>query len=198
MNRLSCAFAGALAVTMMTAPPGFAQAADAPPAVQPAAPAAGSVRIPATTPLEFEFLSIINSKTSKIDEMFPIRLTKPILVDGQPVVPAGTTGEGQVVHAAKSGFGGKPGELIVTVRYLDYQGVRIPLRRFRMGGLGIGEDRGGEAFGVSMVVPLAGFFMSGGEKTIPTGTHANAIVSADTDVPAPAPDTAPTPVPAPN
>lgn len=199
MDRLSCALVGAFAVTMAAAP-AFAQTAESQPVAEPAAPAEGMIRIPVTTPVEFEFLTLINSKTSKIDEMFPIRLTKPILVDGQPVVPAGTMGEGQVVHAAKSGFGGKPGELIVTVRYLDYQGARIPLRRFRMGGLGIGEDRGGEAFGVSMVVPLAGFFMSGGEKTIPTGTHANAIVSADTDVPspAPAPEAAPAPAPASN
>ena len=55
-----------------------------------------------------------------------------VVIDGKEVIPAGTTGQGQIVHAAKSGWGGKAGELIVAVRYIDYNGVHIPLRRFRI------------------------------------------------------------------
>lgn len=152
---------------------------------------AGVVRLPALTPVEFEFAGALSSKTSKIDDMFPIRLTAPILIDGAIAVPAGATGQGQIVHAAKAGGGGKAGELIVTVRYLEHRGVRIPLRRFRMGGLGTGADRGEDALGVSMVIPFSGFLMRGGEKTIEAGARANAIIAADIEIPT-APEAAPT------
>ena len=140
------------------------------------------VSIVAGTPVEIEFPALLSSKTAKIDDMFQIRLTAPILVEGKVVVPVGTLGAGQIVHAAKAGGGGKAGELIVTVRWLDHLGTRIPLRRLRMGGLDRGADRREGAFGVSMAVPFAGFLVRGGEKTIEPGALANAIVAADVAV----------------
>lgn len=163
-----------------------AAAQESAPQVDGVATTAGAVRLPAMTPVEFEFASALSSKTSRIDEMFPLRLTAPILVDGRTVVPAGATGEGQVVHAAKAGGAGKAGELIVTVRYIEHRGVRIPLRRLRMGGLGIGTDRRESALGVSMVIPFSGFLMRGGEKTIDAGAHANAVTASDVLIPPPA------------
>jgi hypothetical protein len=47
---------------------------------------------------------------------------------GSVVAPAGTPGVGEVVHAAHASFGGKAGELILAVRYLELNGTRIPLR----------------------------------------------------------------------
>lgn len=155
-----------------------------------AAAAVGAVRVPAMTPVEFEFARALSSKTSKIDEMFPLRLAVPIVINGVIAVPAGASGEGQIVHAAKAGGAGKAGELIVTVRYLEHRGVRIPLRRFRMGGLGIGADRREGALGVSMVIPFSGFLMRGGEKTIDAGALANAVVATDVEIP-PLPETPP-------
>jgi hypothetical protein len=188
--KLMDLFAGALAVSAFVAAPAWAQSEGAAPEVPLEAP---SIRIPMNTLVVFEFVTPLSSKTSKADEMFPIRLLEPIVVEGRIVVPAGTMGEGQVIQVAKSGWGGKAGELVVTVRYLEYGGVRIPLRRFRMGQPNTGEDRKDEVFGVSLVVPLAGFFMNGGEKTVVAGTHANAIIAADTEIPgtAPAPDAPP-------
>ena len=84
-----------------------------------------SLRIPINTPIVFEFVTTLDSKKSNIDETFPIRLLRPILIDGGVAVAEGTMGAGQVVHAAKAGFGGRAGELIVAVRYLDHRGVRI-------------------------------------------------------------------------
>jgi hypothetical protein len=164
----------AAAQTEAAATPATAEAAPVPP---------GMARLAAMTPVAFEFVEPLSSNLNKNDDMFPIRLIAPIrAADGTELVPAGTMGQGQVVQAAKSGWGGKAGELTVAVRFIDYKGVHIPLRRFRMGG--IGEDRTSNAFAVGMVVPLATFFMNGGEKTIVVGTRGNAIVSADTDIPA--------------
>jgi len=153
------------------------------------APASTGLRLPTGTPVQFEFVTQLDSKTSKIDAMFPIRLTRPIQLNGTIVIPAGTMGEGQIVHAAKSGWGGKAGELIVAARYIDFNGTHVPLRRFRMGEIETGDDRRDTAFAASAIVsPLLAFVINGGEKSILVGTRANAIVSADTEIPAtPAP-----------
>ncbi|MDF7776908.1 hypothetical protein P1X14_16745 [Sphingomonas sp. AOB5] len=187
---LSCAvMLCALNVTPACAQTAGASAAEAAPSLAAQVAAAPvAIRLPMNTSVRFEFVTELNSKTSKIDEMFPIRLITPIVIDGRIVVPAGAMGEGQVVHAAKAGWGGKAGELTVTVRYVEHQGVRIPLRRLRMGEPAIGDDRTQEAFAVTSVIPLAGFVMNGGEKTIVPGTRAHAIISADTDLPAPVPE----------
>ena len=160
-------------------------------------PASACVRrggqwLPVNTLVVFEFTTELSSKTSTIDDFFPIRLTRPIMIEGREVIPAGTTGMGQIVHAAKSGWGGKAGELIVAARYLDYGGVHIPLRRLRMGEPSVGDDRVGEAVAASMIIsPVLGFFINGGEKTVLVGTHANAIVSAETEIPVAARPAAP-------
>lgn len=179
----------ASAVCAGTASAQTAEAVEPPAAVEaPAAaePQTASVRLPVNMLVVFEFITPLSSKTARADEMFPIRLIQPIVVNGRVVAPRGTMGEGQVIQAAKSGWGGKAGELVVTARYLDVGGVRVPLRRFRMGEPDTGKDRRDSAFVASMAVPLAGFFMNGGEKTVREGTVANAIIAADTDIPLPA------------
>jgi hypothetical protein len=193
MYSLRRMFAHALVVSSAVPGMAFAQAVPeqsstaAAPALAPA-----TVRVQTGTEIQFHILTEINSKTAKIDDMFPIRLAVPIKVNGVIMVPIGTPGQGQIVHAAKAGWGGKPGELIVAVRYLEYNGQRIPLRRFRLGpggdNGGAGDNRTGEstaalAVGGMVAVPIV-FMISGGEKIIPNGTLANAIVSADTDIPA--------------
>lgn len=154
-----------------------AQAQADPPQVAEASPAR---LVRALTPVEIEIAEELSSKTAKIDAFFRIRLAAPIMEGDRIVVPAGTPGVGQVVHAAKSGYGGKAGELIVAARYLEIGSVRLPLRRFRLGAAG--DHRSGEAFAASMVVPFGGMFVSGGEVTFPAGMRASAIVAADTEL----------------
>lgn len=91
------------------APPPTARAesaaADAAPAGDPAV-----LLIKTYTPVEIEFVTEISSEEAVIDQTFAIQLSRPITVDGVEVVPAGAMGEGQVAHAARRGWGGKPDE----------------------------------------------------------------------------------------
>lgn len=148
----------------------------------PAQTATACCIIPALTIVSIEILSTVNSQANKIGEKFPIRLTEPIAVNGQVIIPAGATGSGDVVHAAKSRFGGKPGELIIAVRYLEYQGQRIPLRSLKFG-TGSGKDNGGTAQAIGIaggaVGGLVSMFITGGEVNVPSGTIAQAKTSAD-------------------
>jgi hypothetical protein len=162
------------------------------PAAEPAAaataPAACCV-IPALTPVRIELLATMNSNLSQIGSHFAIRLAAPIDLPGGMQIPAGAIGSGDVVHAAKSGFGGKPGELILAARYLDYQGVRIPLRslNFNITGTSMrGKDRTDTSVAVVIVASWAGIFISGGQVNVPAGTIAIAKTSAAVTVPPPA------------
>jgi hypothetical protein len=165
---------------VVVAQPAFAQ--DVTPVVAAPAPCC---TIPALTEIQFEFTSTINSQANKIGETFPIRLSAPIVVDGSEVVPAGTVGIGEIIHAAKSRFGGKAGELILAVRSLDYQGTKIPLRSLRYQPVktpGRGRDNGDTAAAVAIaggaIGSVVSMFITGGEVNIPVGTIAFAKTSA--------------------
>ena len=154
-----------------------------PPVVGPTA-----ISVPTRTAVEIEIMQALGSKTSKGGDKFPIRLSEPLVVDGRTVLPAGLTGEGEVVHAAKARWGGKAGELVLAARYLDCGARRISLGYFKFG-------RAGKALTYeALLVPVVGPFLGGGEVNMTPGTRANAQTkeiielpgSADLACPAPA------------
>lgn len=126
----------------------------------------------------------VGSKISTAGEMFPIRLAQPIEVDGVMLLPAGITGEGQVVHAKKAGMAGSAGELLLAARYLDYAGRRIDLRSFKFieeGGeiLSRGQNNVDLASATNAAIGPLGFFIGGGNTTIAPGTLATAKIKND-------------------
>lgn len=141
--------------------------------------------VPARTVVEIEIVDHVNSRTNQSREMFAIRLAAPLVVDGRVVAPAGTPGLGEIVHAARARAGGKAGELILAARYLEVEGVRLPLRSFRYGP-SQGLDNSGAVNAGGMVaaalLPAAavlGFLISGGEVDIPAGTRAHAMIASE-------------------
>jgi hypothetical protein len=139
--------------------------------------------LPALTPVRIEILETMNSKTSQIGARFPIRLASPIDIPGGGQVPAGIAGWGDVVHAAKLRWGGKPGELILAVRYLEFGSVRIPLRSLTYDNPLERRDNTDLPFGIGIA---AGAPAPAWEVNIPAGTIANAKTSAQVTLPAPA------------
>lgn len=137
--------------------------------------------LPKGTTVTFTINAALGSKVSAIDQPFPISLSQPITLPDGVVIPAGITGMGEVVHAAKAGFAGKAGELILAVRYLTCGTTKIPLGKFRYGA--VGENRTGEVFAASMVFAPAAFMMAGGEIDVPTGTVGTARTTADVQLP---------------
>ena len=110
-------------------------------------------------------------------------------------MPAGITGEGQVVHAKKAGMAGSAGELVLAARYLDYAGRRIELRSFRFieeGDelLSRGQNTVDLASATNAAIGPLGFFIGGGNTTIAPGTLASAKTRNDEafDRPAAVPD----------
>lgn len=205
-NAARFAAATGCAIGLMLALPAQAQQAGAPPqpvaepaALVTAAPASACCTIPANTHIAIEIVNPISSKTAQIGETFAIRLFTPIMIDGRVLVPSGTPGGGQVVHAAKAKGGGKAGELILAARYLDYNGVRIPLRALQLSGSG--KDKTGTAIAVSALAGatggLVGFIMTGGNKNLEAGAIGDAKISSEIVIAPPGEGGAPAPAPAP-
>jgi len=173
---LACAVLPAAAQPAGT--PSAEPASAAPPASAPDHP-----HIAVGSPIYVEITEGLDSKVRKRGDKFTLRLVSPITLDGRVIVPAGTTGVGQVVDAAPSGAFGKPAKLLVAARYLDLNGAQVPLKGLQLGRVGV--DNTNTVMAVSFVpyVGLLAGFMHGGEINIPAGTLGQAKLAADLDAP---------------
>ena len=137
------------------------------------------VTVPAKHQILISIEGQVGSRISEPRDFFPIKLVQPVVIDGVEVLPAGITGEGQVVHAEKAGFAGSAGELLLAARYLMHGTRRIELRSFKFIQEGDeilhrGTDNIGEAFAAATVLGPLGLFIGGGNTTIEPGTAATA------------------------
>ena len=133
--------------------------------------------VSAGTVVELEITDPISSRDRKHGDKFGLRLHAPLMLDGVIVLPAGTTGVGEIVHADRARGGGKPGELILAARYLQLQGSQVPLRGLKLGANG--KDNTRKALAFSMAIGVWAQFIHGGEVDIPTGTIAEAKLTQD-------------------
>jgi hypothetical protein len=150
----------------------------------PAPAPAPAIILPKGTLLLIAVEQEMGSKISQTGQAFPIRLAEAVVVDGVEVLPAGLRGEGQVVHAKKGGMAGAAGELVLAARYLDHGKRRIMLRSFKFIEAGDeiltrGKDNIGVASATNAVIGPLGFFIGGGNTTIPSGTIATAKTRED-------------------
>jgi hypothetical protein len=152
----------------------------------------------ALTPVFLKIDESVDSDKAAIGQYFKLTLRQPLELGGGISIPAGTSGAGQVVHAAKSRAMGKAGELVLAARHLDFDGKRITLRSLRYGS-GQGKDNAQTAAIVGIAVSaLIAPFITGGEVRIPAGTEVWAKVAADVSFPtatAPVAALAPDPTP---
>jgi hypothetical protein len=142
--------------------------------------ASSTVRIPAGTKVELEFVETLSSKINTTGQTFALRLRDPIVIDGQIVVPAGALGGGEVIDAGRSGMGGRSGKLILSGRFLEYQGQRVRIRGLQS--VLAGDDRSRTAVNTVILVPYVGFlggFIQGGDIEVPSGTRAQAQLATD-------------------
>ena len=148
------------------------------PAAQiPAAPACeGCLTIPALTPVTVQVVPALGSRISKTGEMFEIRLSEPIMLDGRAAVPAGAKGMGEVVHAKKPGGSGAGGELVLAARYLEVDGQRLPLRSMHLSSKG--KDQTVLAAAAAQAISIFAMAIEGKDTTVAAGTAAVAKTAA--------------------
>src|SRR5690606_40329275 len=71
------------------------------------------VVLPAKTPVLLRLEQAVGSKISRTGDSFAFVLAQAVELDGVTVLPAGTPGTGEVVHAKKGGGSGSGGELVL-------------------------------------------------------------------------------------
>ena len=166
--------AAAATATLPTSTPSASAGAPAP--VQ-AAPVAQVLA--ANTVVELETVDEVSSRTSKPKDFFRMRVAQDVRIGDRVVIPAGTEAMGQVVHAAKSGGGGKAGELILAARSIKLAEGEVKLRS----GFGAsGRQRIGAALATSIAVGVFGLMVHGKDLVLPAGTPLSARVAADTEI----------------
>lgn len=132
------------------------------------------------TPVKIEVIDNVSSETSVRGSKFRIRLSESIMDGTNVIVPSGATGFGEVVDSHPAGFSGKPAELVLAARYIEYGGVKIPIRKFRI--LVTGKNQTNSAMVVGVAFGVVGALVRGGEIIVPAGTKSDAIVAVDTNI----------------
>lgn len=127
--------------------------------------------IPALTPLRIELTEALSSRTSVTGQTFGISLAYPVVINGRELIPAGTKGRGEIIHAKKTGVG-VGGELVLAARYLNLGDRQLRLRSMKFNGAG--RDQQDLAFAAAVAVGLPAMFIRGKHIDVPTGAFADA------------------------
>lgn len=140
------------------------------------------VTVPALTPVIIRLEEPISSNKNKPGDHFRITVAEDVRIGDALVIPAGSPGEGEVIHAAKSGAGGKAGELILAARFVRVGDLEVRLRSFALGVAG--KDHSGDAFASSFLIGPFAMFVKGGVIAVPTATLGNAKTALEFRLPA--------------
>jgi len=152
------------------------------PLVSGAQDAAPLITVPALTPVAVRLEELISSNKNKIGDHFRITVAEDVRVGDAVVIPAGATGDGEVIHAAKPGAGGKAGELIVAARWVQVGGTQVRLRSFALGA--VGTDKSVDSLAASFIVGPFALFQKGGVVVIPRDTLGLAKTALEFKLPA--------------
>jgi hypothetical protein len=111
--------------------PAIAHAQDvAAPAAAPtvaAAPAARAITVSPGLTVPLALTSELSSSRNKEGETFGMIVTSDVVSDGIVVIPRGTRAVGEITLRSGRGMFGKSGKMELSFRYLDMDGVRVPL-----------------------------------------------------------------------
>lgn len=196
MRKIYLALVASVAVSTLS--PAMAQEAAAPvpspgtaPAEAPAATSAAPMVIsatpgnvlPAGTNVRLRQLSALSSQTSRVGDRFDLEVAEDVMLGGIVIIPRGSPGSGEVTRVRHKGMWGRSGRLETRVLSVRANGSLIPIR-------GTIAERGetGTAGVVAsiLVVPVAGFFVTGTSAVLPVGTGYAGATESDLPIVLPA------------
>ena len=94
---------------------------------QAAAPMAAEVVLPANSEVVLTMNETVSSKSHRLGEKFSLTVAQDVKVNDAVVIPRGTRAVAQITRRTGKGGFGKSGKLDFTFRYLDHNGMRIPI-----------------------------------------------------------------------
>lgn len=172
MKIIGCALAGALfvcsAALAQTGGPIVAGAKDA-----------AVLRAGTSVPLRMAEALTTNGKKLKVGQRFQLETAEPVTVNGMIVIPAGSPATGEVTEVRNKGMWGKSGRINARVLF-----VRANGRQIRMSGQLDDKGTTGTAgvVGAAVLIPVAGFFLTGTSANIPLGAPATGFIDEDVPV----------------
>lgn len=130
-------------------------------ATQAAAPAAAEVVLPANSEVVMTMNETVTSKSHRLGEKFSLTVAQDVKANGMTVIPRGTRAVAQITRRTGKGGFGKSGKMGFTFRYLDHNGMQIPIEgRHHQAG----EGRGGAAVAGVVAAGLVGGMLVKGKS----------------------------------
>ncbi len=169
---------------VLLATPALSQA-PAPVAVQPVAPAVMSIApaqpgisvLPQGTPIRLRTLQQLHSQENRTGDRFDLEVAEDVMLNGVVVIPRGSPGTGEITRVRRKGMWGRSGRLETRLLSVRANGMTIPIS----GSVAERGDTGTAGVVASiLVVPVAGFFVTGTSAILPVGTGFNG--HTDTEV----------------
>ncbi|WP_069050822.1 hypothetical protein [Blastomonas sp. RAC04] len=115
-------------------------------------------------------------KKLRVGDRFNLEVSEPVMVNGVTVIPVGSPAIGEITSVRNKGMWGKSGAIEVRMLYATVNGRQIRLS-------GATDDKGvtGTAgvVGAVVLLPIAGFFLTGTSAVIPAGSSITGFVQED-------------------
>lgn len=130
-------------------------------------------------PLKLSEMLTAKGKKMKAGQRIHLEVAEPVLVNGVVVIPAGSPAMGEITEVRNKGMWGKSGHFAGRVLYTTVNGRQLRLT-------GVFDDKGtaggvGAVAASAVLIPVAGFFMTGTSAKMEMGTPVKGFM--DEDVP---------------
>jgi hypothetical protein len=133
------------------------------------------------TPIHLATDTEMNSQDSRVGDRIDLRVLDAVSLNGHTIIPVGTRAVGEVTLVRKKGMWGKSGRLEFRPLYINLGGREIPISARQMT-KEHGETGTAGVVASIVVLPLAGFFVTGTSAKIPRGSTVDAELSEDLPV----------------
>jgi hypothetical protein len=133
------------------------------------------------TPIHLATDTEMNSQDSRVGDRIDLRTLDAVSLNGHTVIPIGTRAVGEVTLVRKKGMWGKSGRLEFRPLYLALGDRQVPISTRKMT-KEKGETGTAGVVASIVVMPLAGFFVTGTSAKIPRGSTVDAELSEDLPV----------------
>jgi hypothetical protein len=135
----------------------------------------------AGTPIALRMVEHLTTKGKDLKEgyRFHLEVAEAVTLNGVTVIPAGSPAIGEVTFVKNKGMWGKSGKINGRILYLQANG-----RQVRLSGQIEDKGKAGTAgvVGAAVLLPVAGFFVTGTSAEIPVGTDVKGFLDEDLTV----------------
>jgi hypothetical protein len=133
------------------------------------------------TPIHLATDAEMTSQDNRVGDRIDLRVLDAVSLNGHTVIPVGTRAVGEVTLVRRKGMWGKSGRLEFRPLYILLGGREIPISAHQMT-KEKGETGTAGVVASIVVLPLAGFFVTGTSARIPRGSTVDAELSQDLPV----------------